>query len=73
MGKNFSINCKKIKIKKRLEFMFFFKYNQSTINGSCTDIVEILFERQEDIPKWSPAVNDCKVCIARRIISASFT
>ncbi|CAF1540987.1 unnamed protein product, partial [Rotaria sordida] len=35
----------------------------SNIIGSHSDIVEILFERQEDIPKWSPTVNNCKVCI----------
>jgi hypothetical protein len=28
----------------------------------------MLFEHQEDIPKWSSAVNDCRVCIAGRII-----
>ncbi|CAF3709616.1 unnamed protein product, partial [Rotaria sordida] len=32
----------------------------SNIIGSHSDIVEILFERQEDIPKWSPTVNNCK-------------
>ncbi|CAF3412009.1 unnamed protein product [Rotaria socialis] len=33
----------------------------SIIPGSYSGIVEMLFERQEDIPKWSPSVNDCKI------------
>ncbi|CAF3691678.1 unnamed protein product [Rotaria sp. Silwood1] len=33
----------------------------STITGSHSNIVEMLFEHQEDIPKWSPTVNDCRI------------
>jgi hypothetical protein len=31
--------------------------------GSRDEVVEILFERQEDMSKWSSSVNDCRVCI----------
>ena len=30
---------------------------------SHLDMIEMLFERQEDIPKWSSTVNDCQVCV----------
>ncbi|CAF2818102.1 unnamed protein product [Rotaria sp. Silwood2] len=33
----------------------------SIVTGSHSHIIEMLFERQEDIPKWSPTVNDCKI------------
>lgn len=33
----------------------------STVEGSRKDIVEMLFERQEDIPKWNTSVNDCQI------------
>jgi hypothetical protein len=37
-------------------------YDQGTITGTRADIIDVLFERQEDIPKWSPTVQDCRVC-----------
>ncbi|CAF1394559.1 unnamed protein product [Adineta steineri] len=33
----------------------------STVTGSREDLVEILFERQEDMSKWNPTVNDCRI------------
>ncbi|CAF5141134.1 unnamed protein product, partial [Rotaria magnacalcarata] len=31
------------------------------VPGNRDDIAEILFERQEDMSKWSPTVNDCRI------------
>ncbi|CAF3460128.1 unnamed protein product [Rotaria socialis] len=31
------------------------------VPGSRDDIAEILFERQEDMSKWSPTVNECRI------------
>ncbi|CAF1514960.1 unnamed protein product, partial [Rotaria sordida] len=31
------------------------------IPGCRDDVVELLFERQEDMSKWSPTVNDCRI------------
>ncbi|CAF0858913.1 unnamed protein product [Adineta ricciae] len=33
----------------------------STLNASREELVEMLFDRQEDMSKWNPTVNDCRI------------
>ncbi|UJR36274.1 hypothetical protein I4U23_029004 [Adineta vaga] len=33
----------------------------SILNASRSDLVEMLFDRQEDMSKWNPTVNDCRI------------
>lgn len=45
---------------------------QSVVRYSATEIVKILFENQEDMPTWSPTVNECRVSRSLNVLSPQF-
>lgn len=50
------------KIQKINVIFCHFFFLQSIIPAHRDDLVELLFERQEEMSKWNPTVNDCRVC-----------
>ena len=59
-GKVFRLTVRRRKNARKTIAVFSFK---SVIPTSRDELVEFLYDRQEDMSKWNPTVNDCRVMI----------